>query len=112
VSARRLFPYVATLVAILVVATIFVLRPSPFIGVTGDAMAASLEDDLPAAVTTSCAEAGEGAWSCAASGPGSGERTYEVTVNGFGCWTASPAGGAPRVGTPATITGCITLMDH
>ena len=59
-SARRLFPYVATLVAILVVATIFVLRPSPFIGVTGDAMAASLEDDLPAAVTTSCAEAGEG----------------------------------------------------
>lgn len=111
-SARRLFPYLATLVVVLIVAAVFVLRPSPFIGVTGDAMAASLEDGLPAAVTASCAEAGEDGWSCDATGPGSGDRSYVVTVNGFGCWTASPEGGAPRVGTPATITGCITLMDH
>jgi len=112
VSAGRLFRYFATLVAILIVAAVFVLRPSPFIGVSGNAMATSLEGDLPAAVTASCAEAGDDAWSCDASGPGGGDRSYDVTVNGFGCWTASPAGGAPHVGTPATMTGCITLMDH
>lgn len=111
-SVRRLFPYVATLVLMLIVAAVFVLRPSPFIGVSAEALAASLEDDLPAAVTASCAEAGEGGWRCDATGPGSGDRTYDVTVNGFGCWTATPTGGAPRVGTPATITGCITLIDH
>ena len=33
-SARRLFPYVATFVALLVVGAIFVIRPTPFIGVT------------------------------------------------------------------------------
>lgn len=114
-SARRLFPYVATLILVLVLATIFVLRPTPFIGATAGAMSASLGDALPAGSTVSCAEAGADGWSCDASGisgPSGSARTYDVTVNGFGCWTATAIGGAARVGTSATITGCITLMDH
>jgi hypothetical protein len=111
-SARRLFPYVATLVLVLGLAAVFVLRPSPFIGVTGGAIAASLGDSLPAAATASCKEAGEDEWTCDVSSPAGPARTYDVTVNGFGCWTATPAGGTAEIGTPATITGCITVFDH
>jgi hypothetical protein len=111
VSARRLFPYVATFVALLVVATIFVIRPTPFIGVTPGAMASSLGDSA-AAGPVSCEESGEDEWSCDAGTATGGARSFDVTVNGFGCWTATPQGSGPEIGTPATITGCITVFDH
>ena len=57
---RRAFPYVATLIVLLIVAGIFLLRPTPFIGVTADAMAASLKGTVPGAAV-SCDEAGEDA---------------------------------------------------
>ncbi len=112
-SARRLFPYLATLLVVLFLAGVFVLRPTPFIGVTADAMAGSLDDEIGTATTTNCEEAGEDAWSCVTAGDSAGRpRTYDVTVNGFGCWTAEPSGDVPEVGTPPTLTGCITLFDH
>jgi hypothetical protein len=113
-TRRRLFPYVATFLALLVVAVIFVLRPTPFIGVTGSELASSLNGQLATATVAGCDETGEDAWRCSATagGSGAGDRDYEVTINGFGCWTATPAAGAPRVGTPATLTGCVTFLDH
>ena len=109
---RRAFPYVATLIVLLIVAGIFLLRPTPFIGVTDDAMAASLKGTVPGAAV-SCDEAGEDEWTCKTTAPGANQdRTYDVTINGFGCWTATPAGGTPEVGTPATLSGCITILDH
>lgn len=111
-SARRLFPYVATFVALLVVGAIFVIRPTPFIGVTPGAMASSLGGSVSARGPVSCTEAGEDEWSCDAGAKGAAARSFDVTVNGFGCWTATPEGGTPQVGTPATITGCITVFDH
>jgi hypothetical protein len=112
-TRRRLFPYVATFFALLVVAVIFFLRPTPFIGVTGSELASSLNGELAAATAAGCDETGEDAWRCSATADGGGgERDYEVTINGFGCWTATPATGAARVGTPATLTGCITFLDH
>ena len=109
---RRAFPYVATLIVLLIVAGIFLLRPTPFIGVTSDAMAASLKGAAPIA-SVECDEAAENEWTCdtTAAGPGQ-DRSYDVTINGFGCWTATPAAGSPEVGTPATLSGCITILDH
>ena len=113
VSARRVFPYLATLFAVLILAGVFILRPTPFIGVTAGAMADSLASKLSAGGTVKCEEAGEDEWTCeTANASGGQSRTFDITVNGFGCWTATPAGGAPEVGTPATLTGCITLLDH
>lgn len=110
-TGRRLFPYIATFFALLVAGTIFVLRPTPFIGVTGSELAVSLDGRLAAAVT-GCEEVGEDAWRCTAGAPGGGERDYDITINGFGCWTATPARGDAEVGTPATLTGCVTFFDH
>ena len=104
---RRLFPYLATLVVLLILAGVFFLRPTPFIGVTAAAMTRSLEGEVPAGESVSCEEAGEDAWSCTSAGTG-----YDVTVNGFGCWTAEPSSEVAQVAIPATLTGCITLRDH
>jgi hypothetical protein len=112
-TGRRLFPYLATFLALLVAGTIFVLRPTPFIGVTGSELAASLDGELGGAAVTDCEEVGEDAWRCTAATPaGDGELAFDVTTNGFGCWTAKPAGGEPRLATPATQTGCVTFFDH
>ena len=110
---RRAFPYIATFVVVGILAAVFVLRPTPFIGVTAGSMASSLGGELPAAGMIDCTDRGEDEWSCATSGPTAGQgRDYDVTVNGFGCWTATPASGEAEVGTPATLTGCITVFDH
>jgi hypothetical protein len=110
---RRAFPYFATFVLVGILAAVFVLRPTPFIGVTAGSMASSLGGKLPATGAIDCTDRGEDEWSCAASGATPArDRDYDVTVNGFGCWTATPAGGTAEVGTPATITGCISVFDH
>ena len=108
---RRAFPYLATFVVVLLLAGVLFLRPTPFIGVTADAMASFLADEVPAASAIGCAENGEDAWTCENDGAPD-PVTYDVTVNGFGCWTAQPAGEVAQIGTPATLTGCITLLDH
>jgi len=108
---RRAFPYIATLLVVGVLAGVFILRPTPFIGVTAGAMESSLSEKVPEAATVTCEEDGEDAWNCSSTGTVGGSRSYEVTVNGFGCWTATPAGGA-QIGTPPTLTGCITVFDH
>jgi hypothetical protein len=111
-AGRRLFPYVATLGVLLVVATIFLLRPTPFIGVTGPELATSLSGELGAVTATGCEEAGEDAWRCSTTAAADGGPAYDVTINGFGCWTARPAGGEPKLATSATLTGCVTFFDH
>lgn len=110
---RRAFPYIATLLVVGILAAVFVLRPTPFIGVTAGSMSSSLGDKLTTAAAIDCTEEGDDAWSCSASGDAPAQdRDYDVTVNGFGCWTATPAGGEAEVGTPATLTGCITVFNH
>jgi hypothetical protein len=110
---RRAFPYIATALLVTLLAGVFVLRPTPFIGVTADSMAASLRGKVPAAASIDCSESGEDAWSCDVAGPTRAlDRSYEITVNGFGCWTATPVGEIATVATPATLTGCITVFDH
>jgi hypothetical protein len=109
---RRAFPYVATLLAVAVLAAVFVFRPTPFIGVSPGAMESSLAKKLAGSAAVTCEKDGENEWSCAAEGAGpSLSRDFAITVNGFGCWTATPTGKA-EVGTPTTVTGCITVFDQ
>jgi hypothetical protein len=110
-TGRRLFPYVATFLALAVAATIFVLRPTPFIGLTASELASSLDGELAAPVA-SCENVGEDAWRCSTAAAGGRGLAFDVTTNGFGCWTATPAGGEAEIGTPATLTGCVTFFDH
>jgi hypothetical protein len=113
VSFRRAFPYLATLFVVLGLFAVFALRPTPFIGLTPEAMADSLDRQLPA-TSSECEEVGDGRWSCAAKrGDEAGPTIdFDVEINAFGCWTAVPHAGRPAVGTPSTISGCVTLQDH
>jgi len=107
VSFRRIFPYLATLIVVLGVAAVFAFRPTPFIGLTPEAVTSSLDDELGNGVTASCEEVSDGEWTCASDGGGFG-----LEINDFGCWTATPEGRKPRVGTPSTLSGCVTVWDH
>ena len=114
-SFRRVFPYFATLVVMLVVFAIFVLRPTPFIGLTPEAMADSFGRQLSQG-TADCEKVADGQWRCKVTQPasyGSGRsREYDVEINGFGCWTAEPTQEQPALGTPSGLSGCVTLVDH
>jgi hypothetical protein len=114
-SFRRVFPYLATLVVLLVVFGIFVLRPTPFIGLTPEAMSDSFDRQLSRG-TAGCEKVEDGQWSCkvtqtASSGAGP-SRDYDVEINDFGCWTAEPTEERPALGTPSGLSGCVTLVDH
>jgi hypothetical protein len=107
VSFRRVFPYAATVIVVLGIAAVFAFRPTPFIGLTPDAVASSLAGALAGNTEPSCEETGDGRWSCRGAGGG-----FDLEINDFGCWTATPTSDRPRVGTPSTVSGCVTLWDH
>ena len=114
VSFRRLFPYVATLVVVGGLGLVFALRPTPFIGLTPEAVASSLDGKL-GAVESECEEVGDSEWTCTRTDPerGAGYGTsFDLEINGFGCWSASPRNGTPTVGVPTEVTGCVTVWDH
>ena len=114
-SFRRIFPYLATLLVVVGLFGAFAFRPTPFIGLTAQAMADSFDRRLgPGA--SECEKVADGQWSCTLTKPTGydGEPTldYDVEINDFGCWTATPASSVPELGTPRELTGCVTLFDH
>ena len=112
VSFRRLFPYFATLSLVGGIAAVFAFRPTPFIGLTPEAVARSLDAEL-GPVETECEEIADGEWSCSGTGTGGGTGTsFDLEINAFGCWTAAPRGGTPSVGVPREVSGCVTVWDH
>jgi len=106
VSFRRVFPYVATLIVVVGLFGVFAFRPTPFIGLTPEAMANSLDSQLGGAAP-SCEEVADKQWDCTA-----GAQEFDLEINAFGCWTAEPRSDRPAVGTPSTISGCVTIWDH
>lgn len=113
-SFRRVFPYFATLAIVLGIALVFALRPTPFIGTTPDAVASSFSRGAGGAVeTATCEETGDETWTCTSSNHSGGQvREFDLEINGFGCWTATPTSGRSQIGIPSTLSGCITLWDH
>lgn len=105
-SFRRAFPYIATFVVVLGIAIAFAMRPTPFIGLTPEAVASSLDSQLGGAAPD-CEELTDEQWRCR-----SGSQGFDLEINGFGCWTAVPQADRPAVGTPSTISGCVSVWDH
>ena len=103
---RKAFPYVATLIVVLGLFAAFAFRPTPFIGLTPDAVANSLNAQLGGEAPT-CREVADKQWNCTF-----GAQELDLEINSFGCWTAQPKSGRPEVGTPSTISGCVTLWDQ
>ena len=110
-SFRRIFPYIATLLLVVGLFGAFAFRPTPFIGVTPEA----LSDSINGVITfgdPQCEEISDGIWQCEVETGSVDKRSYDVEINDFGCWTATPAGSVPELGTPRELTGCVTLFDH
>ena len=97
---------VLLVVAPLVALALFAYRPTPVVGVDGSSLAFSVGSGWS---SDQCA-AVEDRWNCEIDlDPGSGAIVYyKVTVDGVGCWEATPA----RASRGKRTTGCISLLDH
>jgi hypothetical protein len=97
---------VATLVVVTGLFGVFAFRPTPFIGLTPEAVANSLDSQL-GGEPPSCEEVADKQWDCT-----TGTQQLDLEINAFGCWAAEPKANRPAVGTPSTLSGCVTLWDH
>lgn len=110
-SFRAVFPYFATLVVVGLLFAVFAFRPTPFIGVTPEA----LSDSINGVITfgdPECEEISDGIWRCEVETGSVDKRSYDVEINDFGCWTATPKSADPELGTPRELAGCVTLFNH
>jgi hypothetical protein len=118
-SERRSDPYRGRRTRVLVVggfviglalmglAAIAFFAPTPYLGMSHDALASSVGH------TTSrgCHPSGDG-WLCTTSDGGS-TVTYKVKVDWAGCWTGRPVGPTVARGeAQPAISGCVSIMDH
>lgn len=93
----------------------FALRPTPIVGVDGESLAASTGAPVNEINAVPCDDQGDDVWLCTYPGsaePASGDprpTTYEVTIDGWGCWSIGGIRGSVE---PPAMTGCVTLMDH
>jgi hypothetical protein len=97
---------------------LFVLRPTPIVGVDGESLAASTGSTVNEINSVPCKQEGgedDDKWMCTYPGvpdpePGDpGPTTYEVTIDGWGCWNI---GGVQGPTDPPETSGCVTLMNH
>lgn len=93
-------------------AVVFVVRPTPVLGVDGASLGRSVDGFL---ATGSCKRLrADGRWECfKTDAGGSGGSTYLVEVDWLGCWDGRRRGRpALEGGTPLRISGCVTLLSH
>lgn len=95
-----------------VVLGLFGARPSPVLGLDGQALQSSVGNTtLLGLGDDSCDREGDGSWTCSRFDVGfSSTVGYRVRANGMGCWRAerSTPGGE---GSPKRLSGCVTLFD-
>lgn len=99
--------------ALLLVVGIFSARPTPIIGVDGEALQYSVGGGSLLFNSQPCPhDEANGTWTCAVyDGSVSGTIPYRVRVGGLGCWTAirsEPIG----VDSPKRLSGCLTAWDQ
>ena len=98
---------------------ILALRPALVMGVGGDALSHSVQDEIGAAGREGhCESRGDSNWSCSVtfegdtSSPGYGVG-YKVVADAFGCWHAARDEARPSRGEPPRrAEGCIYLWDY
>jgi hypothetical protein len=103
-------PYLIAIGGSILAIALFMLLPTPLVGVDGRALGYSvsvLSDDA-------CQHGPHDAWICPYfPAGGSGNVSYRVTVNRLGCWTGTRLGHGPVEGdAPREISGCISILDH
>jgi len=88
-------------------AAIAFFAPTPYIGMSHTALAASVGDTT----ARGCHPAGDG-YLCVRD-TGGATVNYKVKVDFVGCWTGEPVGkSAGSGGSRSEISGCVSLMDH
>ena len=96
----------ATGVVLVSGALLFSARPTPLIGLDGDALAHSVPGSIGA-----CREITGGEWTCAVE-DGKRKARYRVDVDWAGCWEGEVSGASIPGQSPRMISGCIDIWDH
>lgn len=108
-TRRRFVLWALGFLAIFLMIAAFVLRPSPVLGMDGEALQHSVGGSLGGG---HCEDRGGGTWRCSRQEGGLfADETvgYLVKVNSLGCWRANRTG-VPGEG-PQRLSGCVTMVD-
>jgi hypothetical protein len=101
-----------TLAAVLVLGA-FGARPAPVLGLDGETLESSVGNGIWFYNFKSCDRLPDGGWRCGRwDSQYSGERTYRVDVDGFGCWHAERLGPQGDRATPEQLSGCVHLGNY
>lgn len=88
----------------------FAFRPSPVLGVDGEALQHSVGGFF--GPDRSCVEIGDQTWECSHyDAQMSGAVAYRVKVSGLGCWQARRTGFGGEGGSPRQLSGCLSITD-
>jgi len=90
--------------ALLAISLIMLFAPTPYLGMSHDALASSVGNTTD----RGCRPSGDG-WLCATES-GSAIATYKVHVDWAGCWSGNLVG--PSGDAQQKISGCVSIMDH
>lgn len=111
--ARTTVLIISGVVALLLAVGLLASRPAPVIGVHGKALQYSVGGGNLGSSMPPCRPAGDGVWSCQRYDDGfSGTVSYEVKVDGLGCWRGVRVGATPGEGAEKRPSGCITVWDE
>jgi len=99
------------LVALLAIAAVAALlwRPATVIGASEKSLAYSLRQEADSDARSGC-EGEDDEFSCAIASA-AGPVAYEVSVDDYGCWDAAGKRSGVEGELPATLAGCITIVD-
>jgi hypothetical protein len=109
---RNAWPLAAALATAVLVLGLFGARPTPVLGIDGEALQSSVGGiDVLSFEPESC-EPGDGEWTCFVyESEISGSISYRVEVDWKGCWEAVKVGQS-RGENPRTLSGCASLVDY
>jgi hypothetical protein len=106
-------------VAILIFIGVTIYRPAKIFGVNDKQLESSVARSIGDAervkrTETTCHEGSGGAWACSAFDRNSSqEDTYQLHVDGDGCWDGKlTTGGGGTGALPATLSACLSLNDY
>jgi hypothetical protein len=101
----------AATLAIIATFAFFAARPSWVLGTSATALEKSVGGGISEGLP--CQHLEDSAWECAGPDPQLfGIASYRVTVDTFGCWSATRIGNAGRYGPIAQLSGCVTIFDY
>jgi hypothetical protein len=91
--------------------TFFAFRPAPILGISEGPLHSSVGGSV---ANESCRHLHGQVWTCPRSEAqgGSGNVSYQVEVNGLGCWNAIRSGGYDPEAGPKRLSGCITIANY